>query len=149
MVTMAEEGLKGNKKGRPIWTFVKKTSLAVTVLGFIVTTVLVLDAYKFVTIRVSTILIKMMCIQLFAFCPPCCCSRENTIIRKRGEGLSFLRFGFRCEMETRIQLFLSLTISFSFAFFPLPPEKIHYNYKNHRHKPTRNNKLNNLITAPP
>mmetsp|Transcript_20987 Transcript_20987/g.43065 ORF Transcript_20987/g.43065 Transcript_20987/m.43065 type:complete len:186 (+) Transcript_20987:265-822(+) len=51
MATPEEEGLKGNKKGRPIWTFIKNASLAMTVLMFIFTTVLILDAYKFVTIR--------------------------------------------------------------------------------------------------
>ena len=55
--TIAEEGLKGNKKGRPsmyiIWASAKRTSLAVSVLvvaGFLFATFLVLDAhYKFVS----------------------------------------------------------------------------------------------------
>ncbi|KAL7551265.1 hypothetical protein ACHAWF_014459 [Thalassiosira exigua] len=46
-----EEGLKGNKKGRPVWTFVKNASLAITVFLFFFTIVLVLDAYKFVSVR--------------------------------------------------------------------------------------------------
>lgn len=46
-----EEGVKGNKKGRPVWTFVKNTSLAITIFLFFFTIVLVLDAYKFVSVR--------------------------------------------------------------------------------------------------
>mmetsp|Transcript_28341 Transcript_28341/g.53498 ORF Transcript_28341/g.53498 Transcript_28341/m.53498 type:complete len:84 (-) Transcript_28341:801-1052(-) len=48
-----EEGLKGNKKGRPVWAFVKNASLAITIFLFFFTIVLVLDAYKFVSVRVS------------------------------------------------------------------------------------------------
>ena len=55
MVTIAEEGLKGNKKGRPIWTVVKRTSLAMSLVGFLFTTILVLDAFRFVSVRVSII----------------------------------------------------------------------------------------------
>mmetsp|Transcript_7208 Transcript_7208/g.13080 ORF Transcript_7208/g.13080 Transcript_7208/m.13080 type:complete len:161 (+) Transcript_7208:99-581(+) len=46
-----EEGLKGNKKGRPVWAFVKNASLAITIFLFFFTIVLVLDAYKFVSVR--------------------------------------------------------------------------------------------------
>ena len=55
MATHAEEGLKGNKKGVPVWTFVKNASLAITIFLFFFTIVLVLDAYKFVSVRVSCI----------------------------------------------------------------------------------------------
>eukprot|EP00585_Thalassiosira_rotula_P005420 CAMPEP_0196140852 /NCGR_PEP_ID=MMETSP0910-20130528/7606_1 /TAXON_ID=49265 /ORGANISM="Thalassiosira rotula, Strain GSO102" /LENGTH=168 /DNA_ID=CAMNT_0041401769 /DNA_START=106 /DNA_END=612 /DNA_ORIENTATION=+ len=51
MATPDEEGLKGNKKGRPMWAFVKNASLAVTIFLFFFTVVLVLDAYKFVSVR--------------------------------------------------------------------------------------------------
>ena len=53
MATPDEEGLKGNKKGRPVWSFVKNASLAITIFLFFFTIVLVLDAYKFVSVRVS------------------------------------------------------------------------------------------------
>jgi len=46
-----EEGVKGNKKGKPIWSFVKNASLAITIFLFFFTIVLVLDAYKFVSVR--------------------------------------------------------------------------------------------------
>lgn len=49
----SEEGVKGNKKGVPVWTFVKNASLAITIFLFFFTIVLVLDAYKFVSVRVS------------------------------------------------------------------------------------------------
>ena len=49
-----EEGTKGNTKGRPLWKFVKHASLGVTVFLFFLTVVLVLDAYKFVSVRVSS-----------------------------------------------------------------------------------------------
>ena len=49
-----DEGVKGNKKGGPqVWTFVKNASLAITIFLFFITIVLVLDAYKFVSVRVS------------------------------------------------------------------------------------------------
>ncbi len=48
-----EMGTKGNKKGQPIWSFVKNTSLFITLCVFVLTSVLVLDAYKFVSVRVS------------------------------------------------------------------------------------------------
>eukprot|EP00804_Cyclotella_cryptica_P002251 CCRYP_020535-RA/>CCRYP_020535-RA protein AED:0.03 eAED:0.03 QI:168/1/1/1/1/1/2/649/184 len=51
MGTIDEGGTKGNKKGRPLWTFVKNTSLLITVLFFVVVIVLTLDAYKFVSFR--------------------------------------------------------------------------------------------------
>merc|ERR1719251_352246 len=51
MASPDEEGLKGNKKGRPVWAFVKNASLAVTMFLFFLTIVLVLDAYKFVSVR--------------------------------------------------------------------------------------------------
>ena len=51
-----EGGVKGNKKGPPVWTFVKNASLAVTIFLFFITIVLVLDAYKFVSVRVSILL---------------------------------------------------------------------------------------------
>eukprot|EP00584_Thalassiosira_punctigera_P005045 CAMPEP_0172534974 /NCGR_PEP_ID=MMETSP1067-20121228/7162_1 /TAXON_ID=265564 ORGANISM="Thalassiosira punctigera, Strain Tpunct2005C2" /NCGR_SAMPLE_ID=MMETSP1067 /ASSEMBLY_ACC=CAM_ASM_000444 /LENGTH=177 /DNA_ID=CAMNT_0013319857 /DNA_START=92 /DNA_END=625 /DNA_ORIENTATION=- len=51
MGTPDEEGLKGNKKGRPVWSFVKNASLAITIFLFFFTIVLVLDAYKFVSVR--------------------------------------------------------------------------------------------------
>ena len=50
-----EVGTKGNKKGLPIWSFVKNTSLVITICVFVLTSVLVLDAYKFVSVRVSFI----------------------------------------------------------------------------------------------
>jgi hypothetical protein len=54
MATINEEGgVKGNKKGRPLWTFVKNASFIMTAAMFLVTFVLVLDAYKFVSVRVS------------------------------------------------------------------------------------------------
>jgi len=43
--------LKGNKKGLPVWSFVKNASLIITVFLFFITGVLVLDAYKFVSVR--------------------------------------------------------------------------------------------------
>lgn len=47
-----DEGVKGNKKGGPqVWTFVKNASLAITIFLFFITIVLVLDAYKFVSVR--------------------------------------------------------------------------------------------------
>ena len=49
-----EEGVKGNKKGVPVWTFVKNASLLITICLFFFTIVLVLDAYKFVSVRVSS-----------------------------------------------------------------------------------------------
>lgn len=49
-----DEGLKGNRKGKTAWTFVKNASLLVTVFLFFFTIVLVLDAYKFVSVRVSS-----------------------------------------------------------------------------------------------
>ncbi|KAL7529283.1 hypothetical protein ACHAXR_003928 [Thalassiosira sp. AJA248-18] len=51
MASSDEEGLKGNKKGPPVWTFVKNASLAITLFLFFFTVVLVLDAYKFVSVR--------------------------------------------------------------------------------------------------
>ena len=49
-----EMGTKGNKKGQPIlWSLVKNTSLFITLCVFLLTSVLVLDAYKFVSVRVS------------------------------------------------------------------------------------------------
>jgi len=50
-MAIAEEGTKGNKKGRPIWMYIKNASFTVTLLMFLFTTVLVLDAYKFVSVR--------------------------------------------------------------------------------------------------
>jgi len=46
-----EEGTKGNKKGRPLWRLVRHASLIVTLFLFFFTVVLVLDAYKFVSVR--------------------------------------------------------------------------------------------------
>lgn len=48
-----EIGTKGNKKRLPIWSVVKNTSLFITLCVFLLTSVLVLDAYKFVSVRVS------------------------------------------------------------------------------------------------
>jgi len=45
-----DDGVKG-KRGRPVWTFIKNASFAMTLIMFIFTTVLVLDAYKFVSVR--------------------------------------------------------------------------------------------------
>jgi uncharacterized protein HemX len=42
---------KYNKKGPAIWTFVKNTAFFVTLLLFLLAVVLMLDAYKFVSIR--------------------------------------------------------------------------------------------------
>ena len=47
-----EIGTKGNKKGLPIWSLVKNTSLFITLCVFVLTSVLVLGAYKFVSVRV-------------------------------------------------------------------------------------------------
>mmetsp|Transcript_938 Transcript_938/g.1954 ORF Transcript_938/g.1954 Transcript_938/m.1954 type:complete len:138 (-) Transcript_938:292-705(-) len=46
-----EGGVKGNKKGVPVWSFVKNASLVITIFLFFFTIVLVLDAYKFVSVR--------------------------------------------------------------------------------------------------
>eukprot|EP00571_Detonula_confervacea_P013344 CAMPEP_0172301760 /NCGR_PEP_ID=MMETSP1058-20130122/3579_1 /TAXON_ID=83371 /ORGANISM="Detonula confervacea, Strain CCMP 353" /LENGTH=117 /DNA_ID=CAMNT_0013011999 /DNA_START=103 /DNA_END=452 /DNA_ORIENTATION=+ len=46
-----EGGVKGNKKGVPVWAFVKNASLIITIALFFFTIVLVLDAYKFVSVR--------------------------------------------------------------------------------------------------
>jgi len=51
MVSIDEEGVKGNKKGVPVWSFVKNASLVITIFLFFFTIVLVLDAYKFVSVR--------------------------------------------------------------------------------------------------
>jgi len=48
-----DEGTKGNKKGRPVLAVVKQASLAATALLLVFTIVIVLDAYKFVSVRVS------------------------------------------------------------------------------------------------
>lgn len=65
----SEEGVKGNKKGVPVWTFVKNASLAITIFLFFFTIVLVLDAYKFVSVRVSRnislLYTAVCCLQLF------------------------------------------------------------------------------------
>ena len=63
----SEEGVKGNKKGVPVWTFVKNASLAITIFLFFFTIVLVLDAYKFVSVRVS-IRRYLYCILQFVVC---------------------------------------------------------------------------------
>ena len=42
---------KYNKKGPAIWTFVKNAAFLVTLLLFVLSTVLILDAYKFVSVR--------------------------------------------------------------------------------------------------
>jgi len=55
MASPDEEGVKGNKKGVPVWTFVKNASLIITIFLFFFTIVLVLDAYKFVSVRVSVL----------------------------------------------------------------------------------------------
>lgn len=41
----------GKRKGRKVWLFVKNASMALTFLMFFFTVILVLDAYKFVSIR--------------------------------------------------------------------------------------------------
>jgi len=41
----------GKRKGRKVWLFVKNASMALTVFMFFLTVILVLDAYKFVSIR--------------------------------------------------------------------------------------------------
>lgn len=46
----------GKRKGRKVWLFVKNASMALTFLMFFFTVILVLDAYKFVSIRVSIVL---------------------------------------------------------------------------------------------
>jgi hypothetical protein len=48
-----DDDASGKRKGRKVWLFVKNTSMALTVLMFFFTVILVLDAYKFVSIRVS------------------------------------------------------------------------------------------------
>ncbi|KAL7507906.1 hypothetical protein ACHAXN_005604 [Cyclotella atomus] len=42
---------KYNKKGPAIWTFVKNTAFLVTLLLFLLCVILMLDAYKFVSVR--------------------------------------------------------------------------------------------------
>jgi len=41
----------GKRKGRKVWLFVKNASMALTILMFFVTVILVLDAYKFISFR--------------------------------------------------------------------------------------------------
>ena len=53
MATPYEEGFKGNKKGCPVWAIVKNASLASTIFLLFFTIVLVLDAHKFIAVRVS------------------------------------------------------------------------------------------------
>ena len=43
----------GKRKGRKVWLFVKNASMAMIIFTFFLTVILVLDAYKFVSIRVS------------------------------------------------------------------------------------------------
>ena len=49
----SDDDANGKRKGRKVWLFVKNASMALTVFMFFVTVILVLDAYKFVSIRVS------------------------------------------------------------------------------------------------
>ncbi len=53
MASDDEEGTKGNRKRVPIWTIVKNASFAITACFFILLIVLSLDAYKFISVRVS------------------------------------------------------------------------------------------------
>ncbi len=48
-----DDDANGKRKGRKVWLFVKNASMALTIFMFFVTVILVLDAYKFVSIRVS------------------------------------------------------------------------------------------------
>ena len=43
----------GKRKGRKVWLFVKNASMAMMIFTFFLTVILILDAYKFVSIRVS------------------------------------------------------------------------------------------------
>ena len=43
----------GKRKGRKVWIFVKNASMAMMIFTFFLTVILILDAYKFVSIRVS------------------------------------------------------------------------------------------------
>ena len=53
MATDDEEGTKGNRKRVPIWSIVKNASFAITAGFFVLLIVLSLDAYKFISVRVS------------------------------------------------------------------------------------------------
>lgn len=48
------EGTKGNRKRVPIWSIVKNASFVITAGFFILLIVLSLDAYKFISVRVSS-----------------------------------------------------------------------------------------------
>ncbi len=47
------DDVSGKRKGRKVWIFVKNTSMAMLIFMFFVLIILVLDAYKFVSVRVS------------------------------------------------------------------------------------------------
>jgi len=54
MASPDEKGVKGNRKGRgtkPVWAYVKNASLAASTIVFVLTIVLALDAYKFVSVK--------------------------------------------------------------------------------------------------
>ena len=48
-----DDDANGKRKGRKVWLFVKNATILLTIFMFFVTVILVLDAYKFVSIRVS------------------------------------------------------------------------------------------------
>mmetsp|Transcript_20949 Transcript_20949/g.32815 ORF Transcript_20949/g.32815 Transcript_20949/m.32815 type:complete len:137 (-) Transcript_20949:974-1384(-) len=45
------DDVSGKRKGRKVWIFVKNTSMAMLIFMFFVLIILVLDAYKFVSVR--------------------------------------------------------------------------------------------------
>ncbi|KAL7449499.1 hypothetical protein ACHAWC_001558 [Mediolabrus comicus] len=47
----SDDDANGKRKGRKVWLFVKNATMALTIFTFFVTVILVLDAYKFVSIR--------------------------------------------------------------------------------------------------
>ena len=53
MASDDDEGTKGNRKRVPIWSIVKNASFAITACFFVLLIVLSLDAYKFISVRVS------------------------------------------------------------------------------------------------
>ncbi len=43
----------GKRKGRKVWIFVKNTSTAMMIFLFLLVSILILDSYKFISVRVS------------------------------------------------------------------------------------------------
>ena len=69
MASDDEEGTKGNRKRVPIWSIVKNASFAITACFFVLLIVLSLDAYKFISVRVSWLLEYP--IETRVFCAQC------------------------------------------------------------------------------